>query len=154
MNSRSVDHDDLPAARDVVETCLGAGLAAGLLVWFVLFPLIGRSADVFPDEWVNGGSFGLSASAFGVAIVLSAMLMAVRWRFARTMRRPGLFARFTAAMAVSTLVSTLLLTAFAAFVSYATRPGIIAVEVLMAASVLSVSVTLALRSMRGRPVRA
>lgn len=153
MNSRSSGNDDLPPARDVVETCLGAGLGAGLLVWFVLFPLIGRAADLFPNEWVNGGGFGLSASACGVAIVLSAMVMALRWRFAKAMRRPGLLARLTAALVVSALVSTPLLTAFAAYVRYATRSGVLAVEVLMAASVVAVSVTLALRSMRRRPVK-
>lgn len=49
MNFRSGAHDDLPPARDVVETCLGAGLGAGLPVWFVLFPLIGRAGDLFPN---------------------------------------------------------------------------------------------------------
>jgi hypothetical protein len=143
----SVDHDDdLPSARELIETCLGSGLVAGLLVWFGLFPLIGQSADLFPDEWVNGGGFGLSASAFGVAIVLSTMLMAVRWRFARIMRRPSMLARLAAALVASALVSTMLLTAFAAHVHYSTRPGAIAVEVLIAASVLACSVVLALRS--------
>lgn len=79
---------------------------------------------------------GLSASACGVAIVLSAMVMALRWRFAEAMRRPGLLARLTAALVVSALVSTPLLTAFAAYVHYATRSEVIAVEVLMAASVV------------------
>jgi hypothetical protein len=147
----SVDHDDdLPSARELIETCLASGLGAGLLVWFGLFPLIGQSADLFPDEWVNGGGFGLSASAFGVAIVLSTMLVAVRWRFARIMRRPSMLARLAVALAASALVCTMLLTAFAAHVRYSTSSGAIAVEVLIAAAVLGFSIVVALRSMRRR----
>ena len=131
MNHQYDDHDDSLVVSDVVETCLGSGIGAGLLVWFVMFPLIGRAAGLFPDGWVNGGGLGLTASGLGVAIVLAAMLIAVHWRFHRSMRRTGLFIRLSSALAASALVSTALLTAFAAHEQYATTPKILASEVLM-----------------------
>jgi len=127
----------------VIATCLGAGVAAGLLVWFGLFRLATMLIGSADSAWIDNGGFGLSVSAIGVAIVLGAMLAAVHWRYRHAAGGPTLLRRLALALPLAALVALPVITAYASSKNFATNASVVAAETVMAGCLVVMGVVVA-----------
>ena len=127
----------------VIATCLGAGVAAGLLVWFGLFPLAGALVRAIEGPWVDNGGFGLTVSAIGVAAVLAAMLAAVYWRYRHAAGGLELLRRLAVTLSLAVLLAIPVVTAYASSRHFATNLAVLVSETVISGCIVALAVVVA-----------
>lgn len=131
----------------LLGVCLGTGVVAAGMAWIVLNLIVRAMSDMAILDQV---AFSLGIDLLLAAMVLAAMVVAVRWVFRRQQEAVTLAPRLAVTLTSGAVFGFPLASAYGASQAYSVKPDVVGVEVLIVLTALAIATVVAQRWTRPR----